>query len=889
MTVASSSEESPDSAQRIDSFNGQQSVYFRETFIFENISRWWKDAQESMPCESVEKREILYTATTGSSYGGPMKLINNIFNSDILFDLRREGDGLLNGEAGEASVSGRDFALVSSDMWLQALKWHHDNKNNEKGVKSFSAGGVDRGDVYPVQLRLSVLQETNSLAVKICKKDNSVECFRRACKIFSLDSEQLRIWDISGQTTLFFENDVNSSKDCQQQTDQEMLLELQIYGLSDSIKLKESKKEDGSTQQTNGITNGINGGTIFRFGRSNSLSFLGKAGEAGTLGLTGLQNLGNTCFMNSSLQCLAHTPKLVDFFLGEYSREINLENPLGMKGEIALAFGDLLRSLWAPGASTVAPRTFKAKLARFAPQFTGFNQHDSQELLAFLLDGLHEDLNRVKNKPYVEAKDGDGRPDEEVADEYWRNHVARNDSIIVDVCQGQYKSTLVCPICKKVSVMFDPFMYLSLPLPCTSMRTMDLTVMSADRGSLPVSLTVNVPKFGKFEDLQKALVIACSLPDDETLLVTEVYNNQILRFLDEPTDSLTLIRDGDKLVVYRLKKDADNSPLIVFMHQKLEDFKFMSWGYQICFVSMSFQAAYPWEIKPNLEGIFPLVSRLSDVENGFDVENMYLKLLSSFKMPTELFTENLENPVEEEAIDKAVTDGTTSIEDTNSTNVKETTESLPNPDPVSIESEILKEKPVNIKSKRLNVLARWPVKELDVYDTCLLSSLPEVSKFGTKRPQETVWLYKCLEAFLKEEPLGPDDMWYCPGCKEHRQAIKKLDLWRLPEILVIHLKRFSYSRFMKNKLEAYVDFPIDGLDLSTYISYTNGQTTYRYMLYAISNHYGSMGGGHYTAYVHHGGDRWYDFDDSHVNQISQEKIKTSAAYVLFYKRLVENK
>lgn len=52
-----------------------------------------------------------------------------------------------------------------------------------------------------------------------------------------------------------------------------------------------------------------------------------------------------------------------------------------------------------------------------------------------MLDGLHEDLNRVKNKPYVEAKDGDGSPDEEVADEYWRNHVARNDSIIVDVCQ----------------------------------------------------------------------------------------------------------------------------------------------------------------------------------------------------------------------------------------------------------------------------------------------------------------------------------------------------------------------------------------------------------------------------------------------------------------------
>ncbi|OAO95644.1 UBP8 [Arabidopsis thaliana] len=421
-------------------------------------------------------------------------------------------------------------------------------------------------------------------------------------------------------------------------------------------------------------------------------------------------------------------------------------------------------------------------------------------------------------------------------------------------------------------------MYLSLPLPCTSMRTMDLTVMSADGSSLPIPLTVNVPKFGKFEDLHKALVTACSLPEEETLLVTEVYNNRIIRFLEEPTDSLTLIRDGDKLVVYRLKKDANNSPLIVYMHQKLEE-QFISG-----------KSSPTWKAF----GI-PLVSRLCDVENGSDVENLYLKLLSSFKMPTEFFTENLENPTEEEATDKTDTDGTTSVEDTNSTDVKETTESLP--DPVlrlyltddrgnSIEAEMLKEKPVN-KSKRLNVLARWPVKELDVYDTCLLSSLPEVSKSGTKRPQESVSLFKCLEAFLTEEPLGPDDMWYCPGCKEHRQAIKKLDLWRLPEILVIHLKRFSYSRFMKNKLEAYVDFPLDNLDLSSYISYKNGQTTYRYMLYAISNHYGSMGGGHYTAYVHHGGDRWYDFDDSHVHQISQEKIKTSAAYVLFYKRLVD--
>lgn len=52
-----------------------------------------------------------------------------------------------------------------------------------------------------------------------------------------------------------------------------------------------------------------------------------------------------------------------------------------------------------------------------------------------MLDGLHEDLNRVKHKPYIKSRDADDRPDEEVADEYWANHIARNDSIIVDVCQ----------------------------------------------------------------------------------------------------------------------------------------------------------------------------------------------------------------------------------------------------------------------------------------------------------------------------------------------------------------------------------------------------------------------------------------------------------------------
>jgi ubiquitin carboxyl-terminal hydrolase 15 len=84
----------------------------------------------------------------------------------------------------------------------------------------------------------------------------------------------------------------------------------------------------------------------------------------------------------------------------------------------------------------------------------------------------------------------------------------------------------------------------------------------------------------------------------------------------------------------------------------------------------------------------------------------------------------------------------------------------------------------------------------------------------------------------------------------HKQAMKKLDLWRLPEVLVIHLKRFSYTHFTRNKLETFVDFPISDFDLSPYISDKSKQANIHYRLYAISNHYGNMGGGHYTASIY---------------------------------------
>ncbi|XVE96263.1 hypothetical protein REPUB_Repub02eG0205800 [Reevesia pubescens] len=811
--------------------------------------RWWKEAQRSF---ADEIGGILYTVLT-----------NNDADSEIVLDLRKEESSESKDKAKEG-VSGREYALVSEALWLRTLKWHNDFKTSEEDARYHLVDVDQSQEVFPLQIRLSFSPETKSLLVKICLK--------------------LQIWDFSGQTSQFVMNEIiNLPNISPGKPGKEIFLELHVHGFfvptnETNERLAEwSKTENGfgkSRVETNKSSDSLSSCLTLI---DASLSGSGYAGIS-LLGLTGLQNLGNTCFMNSAIQCLVHTPQLVDYFLGDYQKDINHENPLGMNGELALAFGELLRKLWAPGAMPVAPRMFKFKLAKFAPQFSGYNQHDSQEFLAFLLDGLHEDFNRVKCKPYIEAKDVEDRPDE-----YWKNYLARNDSIIVDVCQGQYRSTLVCPICKKVSVTFDPFMYLTLPLPSTTMRTMTLTVFSTDGIMLPTPFTVTVPKYGRLKDLIDTLSMACSLRNDETLLVAEIYKNQIFRLLDEPSDSLALIRDDDRLVAYRLPKVSETCPLVVFSHQQLE--RPYSFGVM----------ASNW--KPF--GV-PLVARTQDPLSGSEIYYQFLKLLSPFLMPVKDVlndddgdeTGNAavnENSKMEDIVSPLVSDSDAGSDSGAENDFHLNTDFkfyfVDKMDPVEIK---MKEPvPISRFTKQLDVSVHWPDKMIEKYDTCLLSSLPEVLKpqLFTTRPQESISLHKCLEGFLQEEPLGPDDMWYCPRCKKPQQANKKLDLWRLPEILVIHLKRFAYSQYLKNKLETYVDFPIHDLNLSNYISHVASQSSNCYQLYAISNHYGGMGGGHYTAFVDHGHGRWYEFDDERVFPVSEDIIKTSAAYVLFYRRV----
>jgi hypothetical protein len=277
-----------------------------------------------------------------------------------------------------------------------------------------------------------------------------------------------------------------------------------------------------------------------------SVEHASKQLKAPRKGLCGLENLGNTCYMNSALQCLSHTYELAGFFTSErYKADENSTNVLGTQGRLAREFSDLLKKLWFGTAMSLPPTPFRMCVARHCETFANARQHDAHELINWVLDTLHEDCNRVTTKPYRSLPDSAGRPDAVVAQESWEAHLARNQSRVIDYFCGQYKSTVCCTECGYTSVSFDPFTTTTLPIPGVDDRHIPVLLFPRGGGS-PARVTLQVRASGTVWALKAAIVRSARAfleardaeaniePDDgELCLSLTVVNYVASRFFNE--------------------------------------------------------------------------------------------------------------------------------------------------------------------------------------------------------------------------------------------------------------------------------------------------------------------------------------------------------------------
>ncbi|XP_038177925.1 ubiquitin carboxyl-terminal hydrolase 19 isoform X5 [Arvicola amphibius] len=719
-------------------------------------------------------------------------------------------------------------------------------------------------------------------------------------------------------------------------------------------------------------------------------------------GFTGLVNLGNTCFMNSVIQSLSNTRELRDFFHDRsFEAEINYNNPLGTGGRLAIGFAVLLRALWKGTHQAFQPSKLKAIVASKASQFTGYAQHDAQEFMAFLLDGLHEDLNRIQNKPYTETVDSDGRPDEVVAEEAWQRHKMRNDSFIVDLFQGQYKSKLVCPVCAKVSITFDPFLYLPVPLP-QKQKVLPIFYFAREPHSKPIKFLVSVSKENSsasevLESLSQSVHVK-----PENLRLAEVIKNRFHRvFL--PSHSLDSVSPTDVLLCFELLSSELAKERVVVLEvqqrpqvpsipiskcaacqrkQQSEDEKLKRCtrcyrvGYCNQFCQKTHWPDHKGLCRPENIGYPFLVSvpasRLTYARLAQLLEGYARYSVSVFQPPfqpgrmalesqspgctTLLSASSLEaGDSEREPIQPSELQLVTPVAegDTGAPRVWAPSDRCPVASTSGISSEMLASGPIegcsllagermsrpeaavpgyqhsseamnthtpqffiykidaSNREQRLEDKGETP---LDLGDDCSLALVWR----NNERLQEFVLvaskelecaedpgsageaaraghftLDQCLNLFTRPEVLAPEEAWYCPQCKQHREASKQLLLWRLPNVLIVQLKRFSFRSFIwRDKINDLVEFPVRNLDLSKFCIGQKEEQLPSYDLYAVINHYGGMIGGHYTACARLPNDRssqrsdvgWRLFDDSTVSTVDESQVVTRYAYVLFYRR-----
>ena len=656
--------------------------------------------------------------------------------------------------------------------------------------------------------------------------------------------------------------------------------------------------------------------------------------ENSSHGLCGSYNLGNTCFMNSSIACLSNCTELTYYFLsGEYKKDINRENKLGMGGALAESWGELLSEYWIGQNHVGDPSDFKRTFGHKIKRFSGYNQQDSNEFIDLFLDNLNEDLNAVTNKEYIELKEkGENETDEQCSKRFWDNYLKRNDSIITDLFCGQMKSTVTCPNCKFINITFDPFNTLNLNIPESSQNrrnyyysyNINMTIFYVPKYNLrtPVKVkTYDIPKKAKFRDWVRCLKHEINFKyygKINKMIANKIDEKQSLEIFDEKDERTFKDMDDDKYYFcYDIIDEKENKYIPIYFKDKniiseyprqimvsenettMDNFREKIY-FNLRKLILSPLKEYKEEIDELSLKIFQY-NKDTDIEDDIIfklIDKEYQQLFNSKENHVNDYDEKINNFLEDIPFQLYLTKDF-NYKDSGRINIInnknfydlspefiELTKIKSYNDPIKNLLTLLEEKDYCIVLE-FNRDSKYINPQLFKLNNCIgyklnYIEIPEKEEQNTEQDSGIITLKKCLKLFSSEEKLKEGDEWFCPQCKKHVLANKKMELYYTPKILIICFKRFikHYTYWEKNDED--ILFPINNLDLNEFIIGPDKDHSI-YDLFAISQHYGGTGFGHYTAVCKNFGN-WYSYNDSSVHSTNSSDIVSNAAYVLFYRR-----